>query len=183
MCRRFFNRGVAVSVICLFVSILVCRCFDQLPFDMTGLLIVISIGKSVHVTMLIPKAKTKSLDLEGACAMLTVVKVLRRCALWTDKTITSPLLANMFCCMINVIYMFVMYHSYVGPIRKHEYSDANRLRGVGHIMTAIYYDRSSLFNIDPTKIDKITTDITWLLCCWISSTISLYKCKIKHFKL
>ena len=41
---------------------------------------------------------------------------------------------------------------------------AVRLRGVRHIimiMAAIYYGRSSLFNIDQTKIDIITTDIIW----------------------
>ena len=35
------------------------------------------------------------------------------------------------------------------------------VRGVGHIMAVIYYGRSSLFNNDQTKIDKITTDIIW----------------------
>ena len=34
-------------------------------------------------------------------------------------------------------------------------------RGVGHIVAAIYNGRSLLFNIDPTKIYKITTDIIW----------------------
>ena len=35
------------------------------------------------------------------------------------------------------------------------------LRGVGYIMAAIYYGRSSLFNIYPTEIDKTKTIRPW----------------------
>ena len=57
--------------------------------------------------------------------------------------------------------------------------------GVGHNMAVIYYGWSLLpvCNIYPAKIDKITTDIIWLLCWLVSRTFVWPKCKIKHFKL